>query len=177
MTSQDVILGLLMKRTASGYEIKNMFQRWLSYFFDASYGTIYPTLAKMEAEGLITKQSVPQEKKPTKHVYAITALGRDRFQASLASDLQDNVVRSDLMTRLFFGEFAEEAIVLGWLEQSRAKLETRLKQLEDDYAFVRGHQPSRTQLICIEMGLDNVRAMLKSVTDSIARLQEETADE
>ena len=56
MTSQDVILGILMKRSLSGYDIKHMFETIFSYFYNASFGTIYPTLSKMEKEGLITKE-------------------------------------------------------------------------------------------------------------------------
>lgn len=171
MTSHDVILGLLMDRKLSGYEIKTMFQRWLSYFFDASYGTIYPTLAKMEKEGLLIKESVRQDKKPDKNVYAITPLGKERFMAYLASGLQDNVVRSDLMTRLFFGKHAEPALVIRWLEESRDGLALKLRQLEADYAMVRGTTKTEAQLICIELGLDNVRGTLRNIEASIARLQ------
>lgn len=85
MNIQDVILGILSEKPHSGYEIKRHFEEYFSFFFDASYGTIYPTLSKMEKLNLITKESVRQEGKPDKNVFTITSAGLDQFHAYLQS--------------------------------------------------------------------------------------------
>ena len=76
MNSQDVILGIIMYHSLSGYDIKHKLETIFSYFYNASYGTIYPTLSKMEKEGMITKESVIQEGRPNKNVYSITEEGQ-----------------------------------------------------------------------------------------------------
>ena len=76
MNSQDVILGMLMKRSLTGYEIKQLFEDLFSYFYSSSYGTIYPMLHRMEKEELLTKENVLQDGKPNKNVFTITEKGR-----------------------------------------------------------------------------------------------------
>lgn len=72
MKIQGVILGILNSGPHSGYEIKRQFEERFSFFFNASYGSIYPTLSKFEKEKLITKKTVKHEGKPNKNVYTIT---------------------------------------------------------------------------------------------------------
>ncbi|WP_083261642.1 PadR family transcriptional regulator [Brevibacillus brevis] len=40
-----------------------------SYFFRSTYGTIYPMLNRMEKEGLITKEIVPQDENILTPIY------------------------------------------------------------------------------------------------------------
>jgi len=56
LNSQDVILGILMKEALTGYQIKQLLENVFSNFYNSTYGTIYPTLARMEKERLITKE-------------------------------------------------------------------------------------------------------------------------
>ncbi|MEO1142750.1 MAG: helix-turn-helix transcriptional regulator, partial [Pseudomonadota bacterium] len=54
MNTQSLILAILNFEDASGYEIKKESSEGaFSYFVDISYGSIYPTLAKLEADGLV----------------------------------------------------------------------------------------------------------------------------
>ncbi|SFL11391.1 DNA-binding transcriptional regulator, PadR family [Paenibacillus sp. 1_12] len=169
MTGQDVILGILAVEPKSGYDIKKKFEDLFSYFFDASFGTIYPTLAKLEKEGFITKESVLQEGKPNKHVYSITEPGRVKFQSYLQSDIQDNVLRSDFMVRLIFGELADPQMVTGWMNDALQRSQAELHNLENDYKrFSSGMSP--TQEICIQIGIGNLRSQVQVLQQGIARL-------
>ena len=47
-----VILGLLSHEELTGYEIKRRIDSSLSYFWGASYGSIYPTLNSLVDDGL-----------------------------------------------------------------------------------------------------------------------------
>jgi len=54
MNTQSLILAVLNFGDATGYEIKKQSTEGaFSFFVDISYGTIYPTLAKLEAEELV----------------------------------------------------------------------------------------------------------------------------
>lgn len=171
MTSQDVILGMLMRQSFSGYDIKQRFEQLFSYFFDASYGTIYPTLGKMEKEGLITKHGVAQEGRPNKNVYSITDKGREAFEAYLRSDIQDDVLRSEFMVRLFFGELAEPGMLESWLEAGIARAEEEAAKLRADYARWEAGM-SVSQKICIEIGIAGCDAKLGVLRQGLARLRE-----
>lgn len=171
MTGQDAILGLLMGKSMSGYDIKQQFEELLSYFFDASFGTIYPTLSKMEKEGLITKESIEQQGKPNKNMYTITEQGKAQFQSYLQSKLQDNVLRSDFMVRMFFGEFAEPTLVQDWMEEAIAREEGHLERLKQDYKRY-GKYMTPTQEICIQIGIASSESNLKIVSDGLAKIKQ-----
>ncbi|MEM7464992.1 MAG: PadR family transcriptional regulator, partial [Pseudomonadota bacterium] len=52
MNVRTLILAILNKQDASGYEIKKLSSEGrFSYFVDISFGSIYPTLARLEEEG------------------------------------------------------------------------------------------------------------------------------
>lgn len=170
MTSQDVILGMLMNKSLSGYDIKQAFESLFSYFFDASFGTIYPTLAKMEKEGLIVKRNVQQEGRPNKNVYTITDKGKESFRSYLNSDLQDDVYRSDFMVRLFFGEWADPEAVIGWLEAESVKTEAMMERLRSDYERY-GPKMSPTQDICLKIGLVYHEKHLEVLNQGLERLR------
>ncbi|MCQ6560607.1 PadR family transcriptional regulator [Paenibacillus mendelii] len=170
MTSQDVILGILMDDSHSGYEIKHKFETLFSYFYNASYGTIYPTLGKMEKLGLITKESILQDGKPNKNVYTITEAGREAFVQYLESDIQGVELKSDFMVRLFFGEWTEPERVIRWLERSIAKEERQIERLNADYERWKSHM-SPTQEICIALGIANQESNRRILLEGLAKLK------
>ena len=64
MDIKTICLGLLVAGEACGYELKKRFEELFSHFLSASYGSIYPALADLAAEGLVNCREVPQEGRP-----------------------------------------------------------------------------------------------------------------
>ncbi|MEZ2661164.1 PadR family transcriptional regulator [Aneurinibacillus aneurinilyticus] len=170
MLSRDVILGMLMKEPLSGYDIKQNFEELFSYFFDASYGTIYPTLSKMENQGYITKEKVSQKGKPDKNLYSITEAGKELFLSYLESPLEEDVIRSDMLMRLYFGHFADEMGVMKWFEQAIQQKQRVLELLEQDYERFKG-KLSVTQEMCIEYGLKQHQLNIDMLQDALQKLK------
>ncbi|WP_462408716.1 PadR family transcriptional regulator [Neobacillus sp. Marseille-QA0830] len=129
MNIQDVILGFLYEEPMSGYDIKQMMENSVSYFFEASFGAIYPALRKMEKEGLVEKQVIQQEGKPNKNLYAITETGKEQFQNYLESPINPTVTRSDILIRIFFGRFTTQEQIMEWLLQERDKNQAMYENL------------------------------------------------
>ncbi|WP_047153090.1 PadR family transcriptional regulator [Aneurinibacillus tyrosinisolvens] len=169
MNSKDVILGMLRREPLSGYDIKRNFESLFSYFFDASYGTIYPTLKKMEQDGYITKEAIPQEGKPDKNLYHITEKGKQRFLLYLESPLEKDVIRSDFLMRLFFGQYVERDTIVAWLMKSKEYNEETLQRLEEDYDAFKDKM-SPTQKICIQVGLKQHRVLLAIINEALEQL-------
>ncbi|MFC5406858.1 PadR family transcriptional regulator [Cohnella soli] len=170
MNSQDVLLGMLMRRSLSGYEIKNLYEEIFGYFYNSSYGTIYPTLHRMEKEGLISKESVVQEGKPNKNVYTITEEGQSRFYDYLNSHVESDTYKSDFLMRLYFGHYVDEKLVIDWLQQAEKEIQSELDSLSEKRdAFKDMMQP--TQLICIELGINICIAKLTTIREGMARLK------
>ncbi|HJR25521.1 MAG TPA: PadR family transcriptional regulator [Acidimicrobiales bacterium] len=71
-----VLLGLLEAEPRYGYELKAVFEQFLGGTWQLNIGQIYTTLGKLEAEGLVAAQVVPQDSSPDRKVYEITDAGR-----------------------------------------------------------------------------------------------------
>lgn len=85
-----VIEGLLMQNDMSGYDMKQNIDS--VKYFNASYGSIYPTLKKMETEGLITSKEIVEGGK-YKKIYSINDEGREKFLEWLQKPI--DIIRSD----------------------------------------------------------------------------------
>ena len=93
LKGRDVVLGLLMEKELSGYDIKIVLKTYL-LIFDGSFGMIYPTLRQLENEGKI-KRSCHARGKPNKKMYFITDEGREEFYQYMQTPVEKDVLRSD----------------------------------------------------------------------------------
>jgi DNA-binding PadR family transcriptional regulator len=88
------ILGLLQESSMHGYELRKQLNAKLGAIRAAiSYGSLYPTLRRLQADGLITEGEAPAPSaaeapvltsRRGRVVYKITAEGKERFQELLA---------------------------------------------------------------------------------------------
>jgi PadR family transcriptional regulator AphA len=118
MNVKTLCLSILYEGEASGYEIRRLCSEGeCCYFVEASFGAIYPALAKLEEDGFVTSRTEQQDGRPAKKVYSITDAGRAAFAQELAEPLGDDVFRSPF---LLFARFAH---IL-----PRELVETRVKE-------------------------------------------------
>ncbi len=172
MNSQDVILGMLMKESLTGYEIKQLLENVFSNFFSSSYGTIYPTLTRMEKEELITKEIVLQDGKPNKNVLNITDKGRACFNAYLQGPLEgDSIKKSDFMMRLYFGEFVGYDKVIILLKQVQEDSQKKLNQLCEQYSLHKDEMHP-AQIICIQIGIEEYKAKLETIAQGLLSMEQ-----
>ncbi|MBC9785604.1 helix-turn-helix transcriptional regulator [Heliobacterium chlorum] len=141
MKGQDVILGVLLEAPMSGYDIKHYFEKHFPDMFVASFGTIYPTLNRMEKEGLIEKEIVLQEGKPNKNIYHITEIGKEAFHAYIQSPIEPKTIKYDFMMRLVFGRYVSQQQLLEWLKQE-------LHQLKEDLVKLRSQDEDPCDCYC-----------------------------
>lgn len=116
LKGRDVVLGLLMEKELSGYDIKIVFEDVFTYFFDGSFGMIYPTLRQLEKEGKIKREIVMQEGKPNKKMYFITDEGREEFYKYMQTDVEKDVLRSDFLMRMYFGNYSDDRAIKNGLK-------------------------------------------------------------
>ena len=112
MNVRTICLAILTQGETTGYDIrKRSTEGDFAHFVDASFGSIYPALSKLEEDGLVTSKIEPQEGRPAKRVYAITDEGRESFISSLFEDLNCDVFRSEFMLFLRFAANLPRALV------------------------------------------------------------------
>ena len=104
MNVKTLCLSILYEGEATGYEIRRLcVEGECSYFIEASFGSIYPALAKLEDERLVTSRIEQQDGKPAKKIYSITEAGRKAFAGQLAEPLGEDMFRSPF---LLFARYA-----------------------------------------------------------------------
>jgi DNA-binding PadR family transcriptional regulator len=174
MNMQDVILGFLYEQPMSGYDIKQMMENSVSYFFDASFGAIYPALRKMEKEGLVEKQVILQEGKPNKNLFAITESGKEEFQQYLNSPINPTIMRSDVLIRIFFAQFTTLGNVEKWLTEERAKnlaMFENLKRIAEKYPNMEQHKR-----FTLEFGIRQAEMILGLLDEELNKLREQKGE-
>jgi DNA-binding PadR family transcriptional regulator len=112
----EVLLGLLTIGPMSGYDLGQAIRTSVGFFWNESYGQIYPNLKNLAAEGLVTSKTLRQKSKPDRHIYTITKKGRERLAAWLAITPQAEIPRNELLLKLFFGAQVPAEILIGYVE-------------------------------------------------------------
>jgi DNA-binding PadR family transcriptional regulator len=121
------ILGLLKERSMHGYQLSKRLTDTLGGFWRVSYGSLYPSLKRLERQGAVEQVFDEQEVGRRKNVYRITERGEIVFRELLdeaGSDAtgEDNRFR----VRLAFFKYLAPDARIRLLERRRAFLEQRL---------------------------------------------------
>jgi DNA-binding PadR family transcriptional regulator len=112
----EVLLGLLTIGPMSGYDLGQAIRTSVGFFWNESYGQIYPNLKNLAAEGLVTAKTERQKGKPDRHIYTVTKKGRERLAMWLAVAPQPEIPRNELLLKLFFGAQVPAEILIGYVE-------------------------------------------------------------
>lgn len=102
MDVRTLCLGVLSMGDASGYEIKKKLEGPFRYFYDASFGSIYPALSRLQKDGFVTGAAQAQAKRPDKKVYSLTTEGRLALVRDLGQDPAPDRLRSEFVVAMRF---------------------------------------------------------------------------
>lgn len=109
MDVKTVCLGMLTDGPASGYDLKKQFESSFGHFFAAGYGSIYPALSSLAEHGLVACEHIPQQGKPDRKVYEITANGRAFLLEALENPAPAHKVRSEFLATMCFAHLMNAA--------------------------------------------------------------------
>lgn len=135
------ILGLLHESPMHGYELRKQLTTKLGAFRAAiSYGSLYPTLRRLQAAGWITESAEAAPDGPEvplltgrrgRVVYKITAEGKERFQELLGSTGPESYDDTGFGVHFAFFSRCDPATRLRILEGRRRRVEERREGLRD----------------------------------------------
>ena len=132
MNVKTLCLAILYFEEATGYEIRKMSTEGrYSHFVDASFGSIYPALNRLETDGLVTFREKTVAGKPNRKIYSITDTGRSHFLESLNETPAKDVYRSEFLMIAMCAEFLPKDVVT-------KAIETRVKHLKDEIELLKG---------------------------------------
>lgn len=96
-----VILGMVLRKARSGYEIKAVVDGSTRFFWAASYGQIYPELKRLAEAGLVVGAEAPTGGR-RRTVYEITADGEEELKSWLRQPPETYEMREEGLLKLFF---------------------------------------------------------------------------
>ena len=173
MTGKDIILGLLIEKSRTGYEINEVFETVFRHFYKTSYGMIYPTLKRLSQEGLVDKETVIQNGKPNKNLYHITEAGKGAFRDYLDTSISPEKRESEFLVRMYFGGGEDKNTLENWLKSEISLLEENISELKNNHKSWE-EKMSYTQAIAYEIGLAQFEAEKEILQN---RLQQLTSTE
>ena len=130
MDVKTLCLGILSQGDATGYEIKKQFENGYSHFYEASFGSIYPALARLTEDGMVSCVQQAQQKRPDKKVYTITAAGRLAFLDQLNKMPGRDHIRSEFLATMLFGDLLSPSQLDTVIEAKLAEYRNQLTEME-----------------------------------------------
>jgi len=159
MDVKTLCLAVLSHRPASGYEIKKALEEGpYAYFYRASFGSIYPALARLLGAGLVTVQAETRDRRPDKKIYHLTTEGRRALIDALHGDPAPDYFRSDFVLMMFHADLLDERHRRKLLDDRIAWLKQALDCVTKEIPF----DEARKEL-CAGVGPDFVRGLGRAV--------------
>ena len=133
------ILGLLKERSMHGYQLSKRLTDSLGGFWRVSYGSLYPTLRRLERQGAVEQVFDSQEVGRRKNVYRITENGEQVFRDLLEESGPDATGEDNrFRVRMAFFKYLSPETRIRLLERRRAFLEERLSTIRSSLATTAG---------------------------------------
>lgn len=176
-----VLLGLLAYRPMSGYDIKRAIENSLSFFWNESYGQIYPMLNELADEGLVIKKIEESFGKPDRHVYSITEKGFGVFQGWMTQPAEPARHRIEVLLKVFFGGMSSKFVTINHIRKFKEEqcdlLQTLLHIKEAVNSQWAGSTRGTYSIICLQSGIRVTQATVEWCDEAIQMLSELPNDE
>jgi DNA-binding PadR family transcriptional regulator len=166
------ILGLLKERSMHGYQLSRQLTDSLGGLWRVSYGSLYPTLRRLERDRAVERVFDPDEVGRRKNVYRITDEGERLFLELLSEAGHETGEENRFRVRLAFFKYLAPETRIRLLERRRAYLEDRLSTIKASLRRTRARQDTYT-LALMQHGQDSTEqdiAWLDGLIQSERRL-------
>jgi DNA-binding PadR family transcriptional regulator len=168
-----LILGLLTHEPMSGYDIKQLLERFSWLIGSPSFGSLYPTLHSLLGEGLVTVEVIPREDQIPRKIYTITGTGRRQLREWIDQPAAPDTHLKAFITRLILANNLSAGRLVRHLEQRRSQVidhRTALKQATDTL----DRKGDRGQYLALDYGLALADAELAWLDRTLERLSGES---
>ena len=169
-----VILGMLQLGKRTGYEIKSLVDNSVRFFWAASYGQIYPELARLEELGLVRGEADRSDGRGRK-AYELTEAGREALHAWLTLDEPLHFeLRHEGMLKFFFSDTLtteEQLAQIRRMREEHERVRDQLRAIEPNAEEKRAAGFSHP-LTTLEWGIDYQQTIIDWCSQLERRLSE-----
>lgn len=181
MSIEHILLGLLRK-PASGYDLKALFDQTIRHFWAAELSQIYTTLQRMEQKGLLRSKSKPSPKGPNRRVYSLTPAGRKDLHRWLEGEPEFSDERHTYLAQIFFmDELVDFRKTVAFLQKVRRKRHDSLeylREIERDWLAEVGGTTDKMsddhfhRYMTLRTGISTMSARVAWCDEAIERIQQ-----
>lgn len=161
MKIRTLCLGILSLGDATGYEIKKMLKGSLSQIYEASYGSIYPSLNSLLNEGLVSCKFLSQEKRPDKKIYVITEKGKEVLIDDFRETPGLDKIRSEFLVMMLFAHMLPDDQISNIIQNRIKTYEQILDVLHiSKKRDVKKRTPEASEMFVLGYGIALIEAQL-----------------
>ncbi len=135
MALRHTILAFLSRQPLSGYEVtKEISEGFGKCFWKASQQQVYAELNKLEQQGCITYEAIPQPGRLDKKIYSIALKGQQELIDWLSQPTEPTAIREDLGILGLAGHLVDRQVVRREIERRRqlhAEMAQQAKKMDD----------------------------------------------
>lgn len=130
MSLTFAILSVLVSTPSSGYDLAKRFnpsvEGSIGFFWSASFQQIYRELSRLEEKAWLQAETVQQDNRPDKRIYAVTELGRQKLCQWITEREEMTPIKDDLLVKVYAGHLVSDQIILAKLEAHCQQHQQRL---------------------------------------------------
>lgn len=170
------VLGSLMLKSASGYDIKKMMERSTDHIWKEGDASIYPVLKQLLAEKLVVCTIKNAVNGRSKKIYSITKAGKALFGQWLIADPEPFQNRNELLLKVFFGASGNDPkIIISHIENYRAQNIKIMRQYKASPLVQNGEAGKLSdkelyQFLTLKSGIMHAETRIKWCDEAIKRL-------
>lgn len=112
-----VILGLLSEAPMTGYQIKQIIDIRFSFFWNESYGQLYPALKALCAAGYIKEYGSAEASPRAQKAYKLTPPGAEALQSWLEKPVEKESMRLEILLKMYFSHLVDPEVMLGHIRR------------------------------------------------------------
>jgi PadR family transcriptional regulator AphA len=98
---ENVVLGLLILRNLTLYELNQAFKQGISMFYSASYGSLQVAVKSLLNKGMVIFEERVDNGR-NKKIYSITEIGRAAFYQWMLVEIPPNKLEVTALSKVFF---------------------------------------------------------------------------
>ncbi|OHD16494.1 MAG: hypothetical protein A2Y34_15150 [Spirochaetes bacterium GWC1_27_15] len=174
-----ILLGLLHYKDLTIYEIKKAIETNIHFFYSSSYGSIHPSIKKLESSKMIIFKNEVENGR-NKKIYSITEKGKIEFQNWLLSEINIAKTQEQGVLRLYFLNFLPKPERIAVLKNYHLSLTKELEALanveKESHEKIKDLKPEFKEIVSYQMtsldfGINYYTFVIKWYSDLINKIE------
>ncbi|XDD52335.1 PadR family transcriptional regulator [Leptospira sp. WS92.C1] len=159
------LLGILAHSPMNAYEVKKSIEQSIGFFWQESFGQIYPILKQLEKEGCLKSFKEKKGSGSETTIYKITSKGKKELKDWLEKPVEKSPYRNELLLKLYFGDHVQKEVLIKHLQDTREEVIRLMGIYENIRKFVEelgeSKAPTTLSLITLDFGITTTKSFLE----------------